>query len=491
VKILLVEPRTPDTFWSLRHALPFVGRRAANPPLGLLTVAGMLPGHWDCRLVDLNAVELDDRDLAWCDYVMVSGMVIHRDGVAGLVARAHAAGRPVIAGGPLFGAAAEPDDLGVDHVVEGEAEEIMPGLVADLEAGRPAPRYVAPRFPDLALTPAPRWDLVDIDHYATLSVQSCRGCPFDCEFCDVVALNGRKPRYKPAHRFIAELEELRRRGWCGPVFVVDDNFVGHRRRCRELLEAMIAWRARTGARMTFVTEASVDMAADPQLLELMVAAGFKKVFVGLETPSAASLRECRKTQNLRGDLGEAVRTIHRAGLEVMGGFIVGFDSDEPDIFQRQFEFIQRSGVVTAMVGLLQALPRSRLYQRLAGEGRLLSGSGGDNTCADLNFEPRLDREFLVENYRRLMRRLYEPDCYYQRIRTFLDTHAARGPREPVTRRDVAALLRSIWLMGIVHPGRRAYWRLLAFTVVRRPRQFSVAVTLAIMGHHFRQVSAGL
>jgi len=490
VKILLVEPRTPETFWSLRHALRFVGRRAANPPLGLATVAGLLPDDWSLRLVDQNTTALTDDDLRWADWVLVSAMVIQRQGVSDLVRRCHALGKRVIGGGPLFGDEPDPE-LGVDHVVVGEAEEVIADLVTDLQAGRPRACYRAPRFPDLALTPPPRWDLLKLEDYATMSVQSCRGCPFDCEFCDVVALNGRRPRTKSPERFVAELEGLRIRGWTGPVFVVDDNFVGDRRRCLALLRGVIAWRERTGARMTFLTEASVNMAADPELLELMVAAGFKKVFLGLETPSAESLRECHKVQNLRGDLADAVRAIQAAGLEVMGGFIVGFDSDEPDIFERQFEFIQRAGVVTAMVGLLQALPRSRLYRRLAGEGRLRSVSGGDNTSVTLNFEPRLDREFLLQNYRALMRRLYEPRNYYRRVRTYLGVHRPRGPRSPLTRRDLAALARSLWVLGVVHRGRRAYWKLLATTIARHPRQFGEAVTLAIMGFHFRRVAESL
>jgi radical SAM superfamily enzyme YgiQ (UPF0313 family) len=304
-------------------------------------------------------------------------------------------------------------------------------------------------------------------------------------------MNGRVPRTKSPEQIIAELEDLLRHGWSGMVFVVDDNFIGDRKRCRDLLLAVIDWRTRTRTRMTFVTEASVNMAAEPELLELMVTAGFKKVFLGLETPSAESLRECRKMQNLHGDLAEGVRTIQAAGLEVMGGFIVGFDNDEPDIFQRQFEFIQKSGVVTAMVGLLQAMPRSRLYQRLAGEGRLRTASHGDNTGATINFEPRLDREFLVENYRSLVRRLYEPNIYYQRIRIFLDAHRARGPRPVLTWPDVGAAFRSMWVMGVVHRGRLAYWRFVASTLARHPRQFGAAMTLAIMGHHFRIVADGL
>ncbi|MBU2500271.1 B12-binding domain-containing radical SAM protein [bacterium] len=490
MKVLLVEPRTPETFWSLRHALRFVGKRAANPPLGLLTMAGLLPRDWDLRVTDLNTGGLTDAEILWADYVMVSGMVIHRDGVVDLGDRCRELGRPLIGGGPLFSDEAR-GDLGVDHVVVGEAEETVGELVADMLAGRVKSLYTASRFPDLSLTPSPRWDLLEMRHYATMSVQSCRGCPFDCEFCDVVALNGRKPRYKSPEQFVGELEDLRARGWRGPVFIVDDNFIGDRNRCLELLRAVIAWRRRTHPPMVFLTEASVNMGADAELLELMVEAGFKKVFLGIETPSAESLHECHKLQNLRGDLGDAVLAIQNAGIEVMGGFIVGFDSDEPDIFQRQFDFIQKSGVVTAMVGLLQALPSSRLYRRLAAEGRLLGASLGDNTKAALNFEPRLDREFLVENYRRLMQRLYEPGNYYRRVRTFLDAHPMRGPNSPLSRADLGAVVKAMWLMGVIHKGRLAYWRFLTSTLVRHPGQIGVAITMAITGHHFRIMAEGL
>lgn len=490
MRVLLVEPRTPDTFWSFRNALPFVGKRASNPPLGLLTLAGLLPRDWELKVVDLNCRPLSPPDVARADYVLVSSMLAQRDSLLEVIRVCREVGTPVIGGGPLFTAEAA-DNPGVDVVVVGEAEETAAALVADMSAGRVKPLYEAPRYPDLSLTPLPRWDLIDLREYATMSVQSCRGCPFDCEFCDVVALNGHKPRYKTPARFLAELDALRERGWRGQTFLVDDNFVGDPRRCKELLRAMIGWRRATGARMTFLTEASVNMAEDPELLRLMVEAGFKKVFLGIETPSAESLQECHKMQNLRGDLPAAVHRIQHAGLEVMGGFIVGFDSDRPDIFQRQFEFIQNAGVVTAMVGMLQAIPRSRLYRRLAGEGRLLGDGGGDNTKATFNFEPKLDREFLIENYRLLMRRLYEPNAYYRRVRTLLKNHRALGPRAHLSRSDLRALVKSLWYMGIRERGRRAYWRFLTSTIVRHPDRIGLAVTLAITGRHFRIVAKAL
>ncbi|HPF70118.1 MAG TPA: B12-binding domain-containing radical SAM protein [Candidatus Krumholzibacteria bacterium] len=490
MRILLVEPRTPDTFWSYRHVLPFIGKRVANPPLGLLTVAGMLPPSWELRVRDLNSRPLDAADVRWAEAVMVSAMIVQKASAADVVALCRAEGRPVIGGGPLFHGDRDPG-IAVDHVVSGEAEELVPQLVRDLEAGRPQPRYAAARYPDIALSPLPRWDLVDLDDYATVSVQSCRGCPFDCEFCDVTALNGRKPRYKSPARFRAELEALRRRGWNGPTFLVDDNFVGDPRRAKELLRTVIAWRRETRSRMTFLTEASVDMAADAELLSLMAAAGFKKVFLGLETPSLDSLRECRKLQNTRGDLAQAVRAIQASGLEVLGGFIVGFDSDGTDIFERQYRFIQDAGVATAMVGMLQALPGSRLYRRLAGEGRLRGDGDGDNTGGAINFEPRLGRDVLVENYRSLVRRLYEPTVYYRRARTFLSHYRPRGPAEALSWSRLLALPRTMWRLGIREQGRRAFWRFLGGTLARYPARLDVAVSLAITGRHFRIIARSL
>jgi radical SAM superfamily enzyme YgiQ (UPF0313 family) len=327
--------------------------------------------------------------------------------------------------------------------------------------------------------------------YVTMAAQFSRGCPFDCEFCDIIVMNGRVPRTKSPEQFIGELEALRLRGWKDMVFVVDDNFIGNKSRTRALLHAMIAWRERTRAGMGFLTEASINLADDPELLELMVRAGFRKVFVGIETPSAASLDECRKLQNRGRDLVAAVQVLQRAGLEVMGGFIVGFDSDTGDIFKQQFDFIQRSGVVTAMVGLLTALPQTRLWQRLKQEGRLETGSTGNNTDAVLNFQPKLSKEYLVNGYRDLMKRLYEPHHYYARIRTFLKSHRPTGPRLRLSWADFSAFLKSFWVLGVWHRGRVAYWWLFWGTLFRRPRQFQHAIELAITGHHLRRVAKKL
>lgn len=490
MNILLISPRTPDTFWSFKHALRFVSKKASIPPLGLLTIAAMLPRDWSLRFVDKNVGRLRDSDLRWADYVMIGAMIVHRESVERIVARCAALGKTVIAGGPLFTTGHETFPQ-IQHFVLGEAEEVMPALVEDLRNGALKPVYRAPGWPQITQSPIPRWDLINPRHYVTMAVQFSRGCPFDCEFCDIIVMNGRVPRTKTTEQLIAELESLRVRGWKDMVFIVDDNFIGNKKHTRALLRALIEWRGRTRAKMGFLTEASVNLADDPELCSLMVAAGFKKVFVGIETPSAAALEECHKRQNRGRDLVEAVQTLQRAGLEVMGGFIVGFDSDEQDIFKRQFEFIQKSGVATAMVGLLSALPQTRLWHRLQREGRLESASSGNNTDAALNFKPRLNKEFLVAGYRDLMKKLYEPRHYYQRIRMFLKSHRPKGPRLRLSRADFIAFLKSFWVLGVWGRGRVGYWRLFWSTLLWRPRQFPHAIELAILGYHFRRVARRL
>jgi radical SAM superfamily enzyme YgiQ (UPF0313 family) len=487
MKILLISPLTPDTFWSFKHALPFVSKKASIPPLGLLTVAAMLPRDWELRVVDKNVARLTEADIRWADYVMISAMIVHKESVKQIAARCAALGRRVIAGGPLFttGHEAFPE---IPHFVLGEAEEIMPQVVEDLRNHRLQHIYKATRWPDLAQTPIPRWDLINMRNYVTMSAQFSRGCPFNCEFCDIIVMNGRVPRTKTPAQLVAELEALRSRGWKDMVFIVDDNFIGNKQRTRALLQEIIVWRQRTRAKMGFLTEASINLADDPELCALMVEAGFTKVFVGIETPSVESLEECRKLQNSGRDLVETVHTLQQRGLEVMGGFIVGFDNDQTDIFKRQFEFIQRSGVVTAMVGLLTALPQTRLYKRLKTEGRLETETSGNNTDSALNFKPKLNREFLQSGYRDLMKKLYEPKVYYQRVRTFLQNHKPAGQRLRLSRADFMAFVKSFWLLGIWYRGRVAYWRFFWGTLLRRPHQFRRAIEFAILGYHFRRVA---
>ncbi|MBS0198611.1 MAG: B12-binding domain-containing radical SAM protein [Planctomycetes bacterium] len=490
MNILLVSPLTPDTFWSFNHVMRLVGKKTAFPPLGLLTVAAMLPRDWNLRLIDMNVRSLTDADIAWADAVFLSAMIVHEPSARGVISRSNALGKPVVAGGPLFTSDADrfPE---VACCVVGEAEEVMPALISDLLAGGLKRRYQAVEKPRVSDTPLPRWDLIDGRDYVTLSVQFSRGCPFDCEFCDISAVYGRVPRVKEPERVIEELDAVIATGWEGAIFVVDDNFIGNRAKAKRLLRAIIDWREWRGVRVNFTTEASINLVDDPELLDLMVRAGVKNVFIGIESPQEESLKECSKVQNFRRDLAADVRQIHNAGIQVMAGFIVGFDSDRAGIFEYQRRFIQEAGVVTAMVGLLTALPGTRLFARLTREGRMTGRSTGNNLDATLNFTPALDPEVLTEGYRRLVKELYSPREYYQRVLTFLNEYRPCGPRARLRMADFLAFVRSLWVIGVAEPGRWEYWKFLWRSLVSYRRAFPEAVELAIRGYHFRVVAESL
>jgi radical SAM superfamily enzyme YgiQ (UPF0313 family) len=490
-KVLMLYPEVPDTFWSFKHALKFVHKRAALPPLGLLTVAAMLPDHWGKRLVDLNVARLSDADLEWADLVFISGMIVQRESARALISRCRAAGKTVVAGGPLF-TSAHAQFEEVDHFVLGEAELTLPEFLRDLEAGRPRRIYTAEGFPELSDTPAPMWELADMRRYGSMCVQYSRGCPFDCEFCDVTAKFGHRSRTKTPGQVIAELDALAAAGWRGPVFFVDDNFIGNKRKLRnELLPALTGWQRAHRHRFTFYTEASINLADDGKLTKAIVEAGFDTVFIGIETPEEAGLAECNKRQNRGRDLVADVKRLQRAGLQVQGGFIVGFDSDTLSIFRRQIEFIQRSGIVTAMVGLLNALPDTKLYARLEREGRLLESSSGNNADGTTNFLPRMDMQVLRDGYRSLMKTIYAPGPYYRRVRIFLREFHPPKKAFRLHPRDLAAFVRSAIRLGIFGRERFHFWGLLTWTFLRRPTMLQVAVTMAIYGHHFRRCAEAL
>lgn len=486
MKVLLIYPEFPDTFWSFKHALKFIRKRASTEPLGLLTVAAMLPPEWEKRLVDLNVRGLHDRDLAWADVVMVSAMVVQRRSAHQVIARCKAAGLKVVAGGPLF--TAEYDQFeDVDHFVLNEAEVTLPPFLRDLEQGCLERVYTSTEFPDISQTPAPLWELAELKHYATMSIQYSRGCPYDCEFCNITTLYGHRPRVKTAGQIINELDSLYRLGWRESVFFVDDNLMGNKKHLKEnLLPTLIEWR-KGKAGMPFNTEISINLADDQELMDLMFQAGFNTVFIGVETPAEESLAECNKKHNLGRDLVADVKRIQRAGLQVQGGFIIGFDSDTPSIFQRQIEFIQKSGIVTAMVGLLQAPIGTRLYQRMEREQRLVGDFSGDNVDGETNIVPRMSLEALQQGYRVVVKHLYAPEHYYARVKTFLKEYKPPRITIPPKFEYVRAFFRSIIRLGIVGRERVHYWKLFLWTLFRRPRLFPLAITLAIYGYHFRQV----
>jgi len=491
MNVLLLYPEFPDTFWSFKHALKFIRKKAAFPPLGLLTVAAMLPPEWGKRLVDTNVRPLTARDLAWADIVFISAMIAQRASVEALIARCHAAGKTIVAGGPLFTSdhAQFPD---VDHFVLNEAELTLAPFLRDLAAGTPQPLYRSAEFPDIRDTPIPLWHLADLRRYGSMCVQYSRGCPFDCEFCDVTAKFGHHPRTKSPAQVLAELDALVAAGWHSQVFFVDDNFIGNKRTLRtELLPQLIAWQRTQRRKLTFYTEASINLADDEPLMRQLVEANFDTVFIGIETPDDASLAECHKIQNRGRDLVADVKRLQRAGLQVQGGFIVGFDSDTSTIFRRQMEFIQKSGIVTAMVGMLNALPDTKLHARMQREGRLLGRSSGDNVDGTTNFIPRMNVDELRTGYRRLMESIYAPRPYYKRVRTFLREFKQPKVSFNFSPRAWWAFTRSSVQLGIFGRERFQYWHLLAWTCCRRPRSLQLAVTFAIYGHHFRRCSAAL
>lgn len=484
MNILLVYPEFPDTFWSFKHALKFVGRKAVSPPLGLLTVAAMLPSTWSKRLVDLNVKRLKDRDLAWADYLFIGGMTVQRTSAHQIIARAKKAGLKIVAGGPLF--TIEPEKFPeVDHFVLNEAELTLPEFLADLEEGCPRRVYTSTEYADIQKTPIPLWELLDRKYYATMNIQYSRGCPFNCDFCNVTALLGHRPRVKTVPQVIAELDSLYNLGWRDSIFFVDDNLIGNKKSLKnELLPALIEWR-KDKKGVGFSTEASINLADDEELTRLMVEAGFTTVFVGIETPNEDSLAECGKKQNLHRDLVADVKRLQHAGLQVQGGFIVGFDNDTPSIFQRQIEFIQKSGIVTAMVGLLQAPPGTRLYERMKAQHRLREHVTGDNVDGTSNIIPIMDFETLRSGYQKLLRYLYSPAVYYERVKTFLREYKPPVIKSGLSFVQLVAFFRSIVKLGIIGSERVQYWKLLLWTPFHRPRLLPMAVTLAVYGYHFR------
>lgn len=489
MKVLLVYPEFPDTYWSFRHALSFEGKRSAFPPLGLLTVSALLPGSWERRLIDLNVRPLRPADIEWADVVFASAMLVQKESLRRVVAACKARGKRVVIGGPYITTSAE-DLPAADHLFLGEAEATLPQFVLDVQRGEARRCYQAAERPALSATPVPDFRLADLKRYSAMSVQYSRGCPFQCEFCDIIEIYGRVPRTKSNEQMLAELDALRAAGWRGTVFIVDDNFIGNKRNVKSLLPELADWQERHGRPFAFLTEASVNLAEDDELLEGMRRAGFRRVFLGIETPVEESLKEALKTQNTRRDLLDSVRKIQRYGMEVMGGFIVGFDSDPEDIFERQIDFIRESAIPLAMVGLLNALPDTQLWRRLKSEGRLVAESNGDNTSYSLNFAPKMNPARLIAGYRSLMQTIYNPGQYYQRALECLK----RVPEQESPQRyggigyRVAALMRILLRLGIRDRARREFWRFLWRVATQKREKLEEALRLAAMGYHCRKLT---
>jgi radical SAM superfamily enzyme YgiQ (UPF0313 family) len=483
-KILMVYPKIPTTYWSFDHALPFIGKKAALPPLGLMTVAAMLPRQYEVRLIDLNVTTLVREDIEEADIVFVSAMIVQKQSFEEMVSLCGECGRPVVAGGP-YPISSYREIEGVDFFVLDEAELTLPRFLADLEAGHPHKLYRDPGKPEITGTPVPRFDLIDVSMYDSMPLQYSRGCPYSCEFCDIIEMFGHVQRTKTAEQFLRELDAVKESGFRGTVFIVDDNFVGNHRKVKELLRALIAWQKQHGFPFAFFTEASIDLAQDDELLDFMVEASFSMVFVGIETPDEATLAYTQKRQNLKSPILESVEKIQRRGIEVTGGFILGFDTDAPDIFDRQINFIQQAGIPISMVGLLTALPNTQLWRRLEQEGRLKQGNTtGNNThILGMNFVPRMQESTLIDGYKRVLSELYSPKRYFERCITLL---RRLPPRSKAVRStswvEIKALLLSLLKQGFSSYGLH-YWRYLLAALLTRPTLFPDAVALAIKGFH--------
>ena len=487
MKVLFVNPEFPDTYWSFRHALPFERKRCAFPPLGLLTISALLPQAWERRLVDLNVRALKPSDLAWSDMVFVTGMLVQKPSLQAVVRQAKAMGKRVVIGGPYITTTIEelPE---ADHIFIGEAETTLPQFVKDLACGEAKRTYKAIDRPPLSMTPVADFKLADLKSYSSMSIQYSRGCPFNCEFCDIIEIYGRVPRTKSNQQVLAELDELRNVGWRGTVFVVDDNFIGNKKNVRQLMPDLADWQERNGHPFSLLTEASVNLADDEGLLSEMRRAGFRKVFLGIETPVEESLKEAQKSQN-RGNLLDSVKKIQSYGMEVMAGFIVGFDNDPEDIFERQIRFIRESAIPLAMVGLLTALPDTQLWRRLEKEGRLLGESTGNNTNCSLNFIPKMDAARLVEGYQAIMRTIYKPSEYYQRT---LDSLKRTASQLPAAKRfsftDISSFAHLLIKLGVLDRERKEFWKFFVRAGADHRDKFIEAMRFAAVGYHFRKLN---
>jgi len=485
MNILLVYPENPTTFWSFKHALKFINKKANLPPLGLLTVAAMLPKDWNLKLIDMNIKKLKNRDILWADFVFISAMNIQKESARKVINRCKALGIKTVGGGPLFTADFESYD-DVDHLLLHEAESYISEFIDDMKEGTPKHKYDREEYPQLTETPVPAWELVDINKYEVMSVQYSRGCPFHCEFCNVVSLFGHTQRTKTPDQIIDELDRIYNLGWRGSVFFVDDNFIGNKQKIKtEILPQLISWMREKDYPFDFNTEASINIADDEELMGLLAEAGFDCVFIGIETIDEDCLAECNKTQNKERDLIRNITRIQNHGLQVQGGFILGFDNDKPSIFTNMFSFIQSSGIVTAMVGVLTALKGTKLFERLKKEGRLLGDFATTNT--DINFVTKMPLGDLMDGYKSVIDSIYSPKNYYKRVRLFLENFRPKNyRRSKIGFSHISAFFKACILLGIISNGRREFWKLLRWASLKKGQAFAMAVKFAIYGYHFRK-----
>jgi len=480
MKILLICPEYENTFWNFKEVLKIVGKKSAYPPLGLLTISPMLPKEWEKKLVDMNCEDLTEDLIKWADYVFISAILGQKQSTGEIIEIVQKLGKPIVAGGSLFSTSWK-DYPTVETLVIGEVEDIFPDLVADLKKNKPKKMYTNNGFPDIKKAPIPDWSLINMKNYNSMVVQFSRGCPYDCEFCDVVQLNGRNPRIKSKEQFLAEFDSIYQRGWRAGIFIVDDNFMGNKARLKkEFLPAIIEWQKEKKFPFILSTQISINLSDDDELMELMISAGFATVFVGIETPDPDGLEECGKTQNINRDLVKSVKKIQNMGMEVNGGFILGFDSDKPSIFESQIEFIQKSGIVTAMVGLLNVSPQTRLHERLKKSKRLVKATDDTSRTSVLNFIPKMDANLLIDGYEKVVETIYSPEFFYARIKTFLKEFRPRKVKPPrFGMYHVRGMAGSIWFLGVMQAGRYYYWKLISWSLFKKISLLPYAIGLPL------------
>lgn len=505
MRTLFIYPEFPKTFWSYEKILELINRKVLLPPLGLLTVAALLPQSWEMKLVDRNVREVLQEEWDWAELVVISGMIVQKADMATQIARAKSRGLPVAVGGPFASSTPDAPELeGADFKVLDEGEITLPLFVEALARGETSGRFTAGgEKPDVTGTPVPRFDLLELDAYSEMSVQFSRGCPFNCEFCDIIVLYGRKPRTKNPEQLVAELQCLYELGWRRSVFLVDDNFIGNKRNVKLLLPALRQWQIEHGYPFSFATEASVDLAADQELMDQMVECRFESVFLGIETPDAASLETARKLQNIRSSLEESVEAITASGLRVMAGFIIGFDGEQKGAGQRIVEFVNRTGIPHAMMGMLQALPNTAMWTRLEQEGRLIQDSDaakGVNQTNLLNFEPTRPIRDIAEEYMEAFADLYEANAYIDRVYSyFLKLPPQRykqirrenppsGPQASAQRGiswvDLRALAIVVWRQGVRRDTRWRFWNALFGMARHNPARFTGFISILAHNEHF-------
>ena len=486
MKLLLINPRHPESFWSFRWAVREIlpAKRALNPPLGLATLAALCPPHWDITIVDENVESIPLAPAA--DIVGVCGMGVQHPRQRELLAYYRAQGYFVVAGGSFASLCPERYTVDADTVIAGEAEYIWPQFCADFERGAPRPLYRETGVVALADSPPPRFDLLKLDRYTTATLQFSRGCPYRCEFCDIIVMFGRRPRHKSPAQIGRELDALRALG-VRNAFFVDDNLIGHRAVARELLQFLADYQERYGHGFRFGTEVSLNLAQDRELLQLFRAARFEWVFVGIESPDPATLRATLKTQNLHEDMLTSVRRIYAHGIDVLAGFIVGFDGDTPESFARQHTFIMRSGIQAAMIGLLTALPHTPLYARLKREGRLRDGAdGSDNTRPQTNVEPKhMSYDALIAAYETLYRGLLTDRGIATRIRNKLRHLAAPLYQDEYSASQQLGIVARLLVRGILRGGPRRLAYFLRSLPLTAPRKLPLAIVDWIAGLSMR------